>query len=279
MTIQQTYHYFRQRTVRNIIIVFCLLGLVSITVFVDFLFAQHHQTSFYLSESLLFSTFWFLFLPLLYMQTKLTLHTGKIYTVPVIAATAVVIHLLIYPVIIWLLSRVLFQHSFPYWQTFSFALTEHLIKTVIVYGLAAPIIILYKNRQTLKPITTEKVPEIVPVIRTIIVSDSGNKKTVIETAEIIYFSASTPYTTIHHANKKYLSAETLKALNMQLDSKQFIRIHKSHMVNIKEVVTYQSRLNGDYDATLTDGTILRVSRNYAADFKTLFALTHPVAVK
>jgi len=253
--------------------------LFSITVFVDFLFAQHHQTSFYISESLLFSTFWFLFLPLLNMQTKLTLRTNKILTAPVIAALAVVIHLLAYPVIIWLLSTLFFQHSFPYGQTFSFAITEHLIKTVIVYGLAAPIIILYKNRQTLKPITTEKVFDVIPAIRTIIVSDSGNKKTVIETADIIYFSASTPYTTIHHTNKKYLSAETLKALIIQLDDKLFIRIHKSHIVNIKMVVSYQSRLNGDYDATLTDGSILRVSRNYATDFKNLFALTHPVAIK
>ncbi len=279
MTIQETYLYLRRKKYINIIIIFCLLGLVAITVFVDFLFAQHHQTSFYISESLLFSTFWFLFLPLLNIQTKLTLRTDKMFTVPVIAALVVIIHLLVYPVLVWLLSKLLFQYTFPYRQTFSFALTEHLIKTVIVYGLAVPIIILYKNRLVLKRITTEKVYDVISDIRTIIVSDTGNKKTVVETADIIYFSASSPYTTIHHKNKKYLSAETLKSLMLQLESNHFIRIHKSHIVNIKQVTTYQSRLNGDYDATLSDGTILRVSRNYAASFKILFALTHPVTIK
>jgi DNA-binding LytR/AlgR family response regulator len=59
----------------------------------------------------------------------------------------------------------------------------------------------------------------------------------------------------------------LKSLENQLDKKQFIRIHKSHIINLQKIISYQSRQNGDYDVTLSDGTVLRVSRNYAKDFK------------
>lgn len=55
---------------------------------------------------------------------------------------------------------------------------------------------------------------------------------------------------------------------------KFIRIHKSNLVNIDFVESFVSRFNGDYDLTLSNNVTLRISRNYAADFKKAFKQSH-----
>ena len=116
-------------------------------------------------------------------------------------------------------------------------------------------------------------------ISSIITSDRNNKKIIIDVNEILYFSANSPYVNIFHLSKKYLHTETLKSLETQLDDKQFIRIHKSHIVNSDKIISIQSRKNGDYDVTLIDNTNLRMSRNYVAKFKSNFGKQHHLAIK
>lgn len=116
-------------------------------------------------------------------------------------------------------------------------------------------------------------------ISTILVADHNNKKQIIQVTDILYFSANSPYISIYHYSKKYLHTATLKSLETQLDDKHFVRIHKSHIVNIHKISSIQSRQNGDYDITLSDSTILRVSRNYAKDFKSKFSEQHQLTPK
>ncbi|MBX2932033.1 MAG: LytTR family transcriptional regulator DNA-binding domain-containing protein [Chitinophagaceae bacterium] len=247
-----------------------LLLLIFATLGIDFLFAQFQNSSFYISESLLFSSYWLLFLPLLNIQRKLAKQTQKTSYKLLIVGLATTAHLLCYPALVWLLSKFFYYHTFSFWQTFDYGLTAYFIKTIIIYGLSLVIITIHKNNLSNNPITVEEEIPVQRFLTSIIVSDSNNKKTAIDTNDILYFSASSPYVNIHHQSKKYLHTETLKSIEAKLDNHQFIRIHKSHLVNICKVVCYKSRLNGDYDLTLTDDTVLRLSRNYAAAFKACF---------
>lgn len=61
---------------------------------------------------------------------------------------------------------------------------------------------------------------------------------------------------------------------MKLDTRTFVRVHKSTIVNLEKVSSFKSRLNGDYDLLLKNGTIVRLSRTYAANFKNEFTGTH-----
>jgi DNA-binding LytR/AlgR family response regulator len=117
-----------------------------------------------------------------------------------------------------------------------------------------------------------------PFISTIIVSE-GNKKQSIAVSEILYFSANPPYINIHLEGKKYLHNETLKSISNKLNPEQFVRIHKSTLVQIKMVASLTTRLNGDYDLILKNNVQLRLSRNFAADFKNLFIKTHQHTTK
>ncbi|MBL0146556.1 MAG: LytTR family transcriptional regulator [Chitinophagaceae bacterium] len=115
-------------------------------------------------------------------------------------------------------------------------------------------------------------------ISTFLVTDR-NRKTSIAISEILYFSANPPYINIHLKDNKYLYNETLKSISIKLDPEQFVRVHKSTIINIKMVVSYTTRLNGDYDLTMKNNIQLRVSRNFATDFKNLFNKTHHLTTK
>lgn len=263
------------------IVITILLLMIFATVRLDFLHSQFQNTAFYVSESLLFSCFWLLFFPLLNVQFELTKKTKKTSYNLLIAGLVTTIHLYAYPALVWLLSKIFYYYTYPYWQTFNFGLTEYFIKSVIIYSLLLPIIAIYKNKFQYQPLISvgkEEFP-IQNFLKSIIISDSNNKKTVVETNDVLYFYANSPYINIYHKTNQYLHTETLKSLGAQLDNNQFTRIHKSCIVNIYWVKSYKSRLNGDYDLILADSTSLRVSRNYAAIFKSQFEKFHRVNTK
>lgn len=280
MTTYPTYHILENNQKLNVIIIASLLVLAFMTVVSDFLFAQFHNTSFYISESLLFSTFWLLFFPLLTIQMKLTKRTNKISLSILIAALTEIIHLFVYPAVIWVLSKAFYNHTFSYWQTFNFGISGYFVKSVIIYSLPMAVIVIYKNNfHKQSVIFKEEYPSNQNFITSIIVSDTNNNKTLIGTNDILYFSAKSPYINIHHKSKKYLHKETLKSLETQLDNGQFVRVHKSYIVNIFAVVSYKSRLNGDYDLTLSDDTKLRLSRNYVQIFKSRLEKSNHLKIK
>ena len=104
-----------------------------------------------------------------------------------------------------------------------------------------------------------------------LIVNSGKLSTKINLAEIIYIKSATPYIMIYLANKNYIHSDTLKSIMTRLDQR-FFRIHKSCIVNIEHVITFTSRLNGDYDLTLQNGVELRLSRHYAEAFKSVFLM-------
>ena len=61
---------------------------------------------------------------------------------------------------------------------------------------------------------------------------------------------------------------------LKVGSGAFVQIHKSLIVNLAHVESYKSRLNGDYDITMSNGTSLRLSRTYARAFKAKFEGSH-----
>jgi len=56
---------------------------------------------------------------------------------------------------------------------------------------------------------------------------------------------------------------TLEALEEKLDPQSFVRIHRSHIVNLDAVKEIHPWFHGDYKAKLLDGTELMWSRRYA----------------
>lgn len=281
MTIQKTYQLFQNKQKLNFIITACLILLIFANVLLDFSFTLFQNSSFYISESLLFSSYWLLFLPLLTIVLKIIKEAERFEVKLLSLSLVTTFHIFSYPALVWIISKIFYSHTFDYWQTFNFGLSAYFIKTVIIYGFSfVAFTLLYKKNQAqeIEKEFQERI-EKQDFLSTLLISDNNYKKILLQVKDILYFSANTPYISIYHPSKMYLHTETLKSLETQLDNKLFIRIHKSFIVNLSKITSIQSRQNGDYDITLSDNTILRVSRNYAKSFKSRFSGFHQLTIK
>lgn len=260
---------FQHRVKRNLLLLAGLFLLSGLTIASDYFYANWQGTGFYIEESLLFSSFWICFFPLLNLQFKFLNDSPTLLKTVLTIASLTIVHLFLYPFLVWIGSSLMFGFSFPYWRTFNFGITEHLVKALIIYSIPFPLILYYKKKFKLPPIE-EKSTEIINTgasLSSLLITDSHGNKIVVEIKDIAYFSSKSPYVEIHLANKKHLYTTTLKNLEAQINSREFIRIHKSFIVNLNFITSYRSRNNGDYDLILKNEKQLRLSRNYAAAFK------------
>ncbi|SJZ60954.1 LytTr DNA-binding domain-containing protein [Chitinophaga eiseniae] len=244
----------------------CTLGMIVANVLLDYWYSWYLERAFYMSESLLFSVYWVMFLPLLPALWWLIERTEKVGLKFAFTGGAIAFHLLAYPALVWVLSKMFYYHTFSFGQTFQFGLSAYFLKSVIVYGFLLLMLTILRKK-VVSPPTVREAASSTSYLHALIVADHHHQKQVLAVNDIFCFTACSPYVTIHHLSGNYLYAETLKSLESRLDEIQFVRIHKSHIVNLQKITSYQSRQNGDYDVFLSDGAVVRASRNYAKAFK------------
>jgi two-component system LytT family response regulator len=90
----------------------------------------------------------------------------------------------------------------------------------------------------------------------------GGRVIFVPTREIDYIEASGNYMAVHTGAKTHLVYETMGDMESQLDPGQFLRIHRSHIVNIRQIRELQPYFNGEYTVLLTTGAKLKISRSY-----------------
>ena len=265
----------RVRTLCFTVLVICIFGTLGL----DWLTARLNQSSFYISESFMFSSFWWLFVPGLLLQFRLAHRFKSIVALIILIALPALLHLFAYPALVWMLSSAFYNHSFAYRQTLHFELQAYSFVLLFAYTLPFIFFKLWnkKNQVPEKAEAPVLVPDADVSITSLWVND-GKRKIQIQTRDIFYISSSSPYIHLHLHQKKYLHSQSLKSILQQLDEKQFVQIHKSCLVNINTIACCTSRLNGDYDLTLTNGIVLRLSRNYLSVFRQRMEQAHRVAI-
>jgi two-component system LytT family response regulator len=95
-----------------------------------------------------------------------------------------------------------------------------------------------------------------------LVVKSGGRVFFLLTADIDWIEAEGNYVNVHTARKSHLMRESISGLEAQLDPKEFIRIHRSTIVNLRRIKELQPWSHGEYHVILQDGTELTLSRNY-----------------
>jgi two-component system LytT family response regulator len=91
---------------------------------------------------------------------------------------------------------------------------------------------------------------------------AGGRVFFVRAEEIDWIEAAGNYVKLHVGAEAHLFRETMNALEAQLDSNTFFRIHRSHIVNIERIKELQPWFNGEYVVFLNDGTRLTLSRGY-----------------
>src|SRR5919107_997640 len=69
--------------------------------------------------------------------------------------------------------------------------------------------------------------------------------------------------------QSYLLRAGISELELQLEPKKFLRIHRSTVVNVERIKEMRPWFHGEYEVVLTDGTRLRLSRRHRSRLKEL----------
>ena len=94
----------------------------------------------------------------------------------------------------------------------------------------------------------------------------------VEAADIDRIEAAGKYVRLHCGETTYLHRTTMKRLQALLESANFVRIHRSHIVCLDRIQQIQPAFHGDYIVILKDGTELPLSRNYMPRIRQRFQL-------
>lgn len=234
----------------------------------DFINTCFNRLAFFLSESLLFNGFWLVFIPLtyslfcVYSRREIKLVHGSLYLNVIIVSLIIsTLHLFLFSFLIFAISNLIFTHSFGFFWAIVETFSEDYYKVFLIYNL---IIFLNLKRRLFE---NDQIGAVNPVYSSVLSIRDGKKIIPVSVSNIYYISSDHPYIAIHTATKKHLYSSTLKQMGNELDSNQFIRVHRSTIINIKKVSELKSRLNGDYDLVLDNGIVLRMSRNFSQAVK------------
>jgi two-component system LytT family response regulator len=93
-----------------------------------------------------------------------------------------------------------------------------------------------------------------------IVVKDGAKVTIIPVDKLDYVEAQDDYIALHSQKKSYLKQQTISSLEGMLDPNQFVRIHRSCIVNIERIAKIEPYTKDSRVAILHDSTRLPVSR-------------------
>jgi two-component system LytT family response regulator len=237
----------------------------------DLLTARRMGYSFYWNESLLFSAYWLLAIPIFFIarhwvrQRKPQASRADLVAISLLAMLT---HMLVYALGLWLVSKVFMDHTYGFQKNLSYTLSADLVNYLLIYlGLYLYLVPAAK----LQPPTSNLQP--LPPPSTTLLVNEGKTSIPIPLSAISHIQSADPYIAVYASGKKHLMTQSLSGVMALLDGR-FIRIHRSTIVNAAAVGKWTSRGNGDYDVTLSDGTIVRLSRNYVQEFRTQMESTH-----
>lgn len=90
---------------------------------------------------------------------------------------------------------------------------------------------------------------------------TGNKLLAVNVPDIIWLQAEKDYTWLVTAEKRHLSSHGLGQLEQKLDPQQFLRVHRSSILNLQFIREIEKQPSG-YDVVMQNGDLVRVSRSY-----------------
>ena len=94
----------------------------------------------------------------------------------------------------------------------------------------------------------------------------GNKTSFINKYDIKYITASGYYVEIHTTTKMYLLRFSLPEMLGILDNKKFIRIHRSTIINVEEILEIIHSDYGEIDIKMNDNKLFRLSKSHKRFF-------------
>ncbi|GLR20192.1 LytR/AlgR family response regulator transcription factor [Portibacter lacus] len=234
-----------------------LVGVYLLAILQDFIYSQLKTTGFHLSESALYNLVWVFFVPILFIYARYLSFMYavkpfiKIVIAILLAVVLAVVHMVIFTGFFILVSNLIYEQPHRFSAIVKTVFSNQFYLTVIIYAVF-PFIVKRK--------ISASVSELEQVNHLLIKDGLTTERVMMD--EIIYLKTNRPYISVVTAEKRYLQHSTLNAMMKDFKVNVFIRVHRSAIINKNQVVSLKSRKNGDFDAIMSNGDEVRLSRHY-----------------
>ena len=243
------------------------LAVYGLVIFQDYVYALLRDTGFYWSEVTTFNSYWLLFMPFIWFLLRITKKSDFLSKTAlqkgiksfVLATIFSVLHIFLFACIVTTVSNLLFSPPHPFWGTLFSSLSNDAYITLLVYFLVPYVYQLLRLRNRKDGLAQN------------IIVKQGNQQVSVSVVNIHSFASNKPYVEICTGENKYLQNSSLKNIERSLDSTQFLRVHRSVIINQSYITGLRSRKNGDYDVTLQGNKTFRMSRHYRKNWKHLIS--------
>ncbi|MCK0156823.1 LytTR family transcriptional regulator [Cellulophaga sp. F20128] len=249
----------------GLLVLFCLI-VYGLAIFQDFVFSKIQFTGFYWPDTMLYNTYWLLFIPLLFLANRLyqkfhpkTLATKILYVLGT-ALVFCVVHIFLFTSLFILASHIIYPVPHRFITILKNVLSNHLYHTLIAY-VCSPFVVDYLQSKT-----QDKQFPIAKSAQSLTIKN-GTRRLKVDMATIVCIKADRPYAMLYTTTQKILSDDRLKKLESLLDAEYFLRVHRSLIVNKNHIRELKSRKNGDYDGLMSNGQSVRLSRHYRENWK------------
>ncbi len=88
------------------------------------------------------------------------------------------------------------------------------------------------------------------------------KEFLVAAADVEWLQASGNYVNLHVRGRDYPLRTTMSAIQLQFDPARFVRVHRSHIVNLDAIAQIEPLDSGDASILMRDGTRIPCSRRY-----------------
>ena len=148
-------------------------------------------------------------------------------------------------------------------RAFEFHAVDYLLKPFSAERFAAALVRVKQRLGTKLPAASElagsarapgKYLERIPV-------RDGSRVHIIPVVKLDYVEAQDDYVALSTEGKKHLKQQTISSVEATLDPAQFLRIHRSYIVNLERVTRIEAYSKDDHVVILGNGAKLPVSRS------------------
>jgi two-component system, LytTR family, response regulator len=98
--------------------------------------------------------------------------------------------------------------------------------------------------------------------RRLAITDEDDRLTLLSVDDVDWIEAARNYVRIRAGGADHTFRESITALERRLDPQQFVRTHRSFIVNVDRIAHLEPNAYGDYVVTLRNGARLPMSRRY-----------------
>lgn len=158
-------------------------------------------------------------------------------------------------------------------QAFDVNAVDYLLKPIDPSRLEKAIAKIQGQQIATKEQQVEKVQNILlpEQSQRVVVKEQGEIK-IIPLDRILFLEAADDYVKVHIKEKYYLKYQTMARFEQQLPAQQFVRIHRSHIVNVSFINKIELLEKEQYTVLLNNGQNLPVSKTGYAKLKSFLGI-------